>query len=389
MKKITAIIAIFALSTLATFAQDKPQKVVSIVDEDHEKSWYETQAKLWKAELKKNPKNENGWLYYYTAKRMIQIKENWPEAGKKELENLLVEMQKAIPNTFIYNYAMSYHWGGFDHPKSGEYLAKAYAIDPDNPAIYDEFVVKYEINQDLSKRKEVNLKWFNSNTYSQGKLAYNYNVLSTLSKNAIFFTCGDNDTYPLWMIQDALNYRPDVTVINTSLIRIESYRQKIFQKFGIILSPEEEKNFGKTDTEEQTTAYLKKLLNTFITKAKDREIYFGLTCGNPDFSKDLESKMYIVGLASVYSEEEIDNLAILRSNFEKNYKLDYLNVQLYVEPAKTVVPLFDQNYVAPLLMLYTHYSKSSDVEKAERIKTILVKIAKENGMENKVLPLLK
>ena len=49
------------------------------------------------------------------------------------------------------------------------------------------------------------------------------NLLVTCEPNAILFTSGDNDTYPLWYMQDRFNYRKDVAVINLSLIGLHPW----------------------------------------------------------------------------------------------------------------------------------------------------------------------
>ncbi|RYY58075.1 MAG: MFS transporter [Chitinophagaceae bacterium] len=61
--------------------------------------------------------------------------------------------------------------------------------------------------------------------------------LESCAPNAIIFTFGDNDTYPLWYAQEVENVRPDIRIINNSLLGIDWYinqlRYKINQADGV------------------------------------------------------------------------------------------------------------------------------------------------------------
>jgi hypothetical protein len=119
-------------------------------------------------------------------------------------------------------------------------------------------------------------------------IAYDY--LVGCPKDAILFTFGDNDTYPLWYAQEVEGIRPDVRIVNTSLLGIDWYVNQLRYKvnespgFDVVLTEDQLRGFTyiiNTGDKGGSTQPLYQFLKTTLGGALNNDNKSGLRIAIP------------------------------------------------------------------------------------------------------------
>jgi|SRR5690554_161168 len=63
--------------------------------------------------------------------------------------------------------------------------------------------------------------------FSESMLEHNKNILAGCDKDAIIFTSGDDDTFPIWFLQYIEGYRKDITIVNVHLLNVPWYIKQL------------------------------------------------------------------------------------------------------------------------------------------------------------------
>jgi len=362
------ISAIFVLITGIGLIQAKAEQPVEILCRSqyiYPQEWYNAQSYAWNSEIKHDQNDRKAWLNYFLASYY---------AGKPEdeINKIISGMEANIPGSFEVSFAKGI--GGEYSPSAFENFKEAYKTEPANYLTYGPLMICDVLYDDKQAGHEMALKILKSGYFPEGLLQYNYNVLMSVGENGILFTKGENTTLPAWIIQDIMNVRPEVKIINIDLLKNKNYFRT--QLKGLIT--------GQTDKDLQSgEVEVPELMASLPDLNPDQHFYYALTIPK-EILKNNGQDLYIVGLATQASPQRIDNIATIKQNIENNFLLDYLTVDFNGETQYSTGKIFNTNYLAPMLILDDHYKKNGDMDKAGSLEKIINKIAEETGQQDAV-----
>ena len=230
------------------------------------------------------------------------------------------------------------------------------------------------------KSTEISKRMLASNYYSNALYKWNFNALETAEKDGVFITQGDNDSMPRWILQYGRGVRKDVSVVNVWMLNMDKgYRERIFTQLE--LPPMENRRSDFNGDVDYVDAIM-----IHILKNSKKPAY--VNCGidvNIFKEAGISDRMYLVGTAFRYSETKIDNLALLKKNFEHNYDLEYLYNEFQVHSEdEHVRQQINLTYIPGIMKLGNHYSLAGDKQKSDYYYGLFDHLAEMSGRQEQI-----
>jgi hypothetical protein len=274
------------------------------------------------------------------------------ELSKKDKDQLALFVAANNTGSFEFHYISFIN--SADPVAAKNHLDAATAKSPQNPLLYTAWIDYAAATNNHALLAENAQKLKKTNVFNQNLLSYTKDVLWGLPQGAFLVVNGKEDTYPIYILQHADDFRKDVTVVQLDLYGSASYRNELAKKMGI--------GAGELKATTRTSFY-----ESIAQKISTKPIALAFTLP-PSWLKKEASNTVAGGLylcAPSYSTQATRSK--LFNEIRQNPKGD-----------------FAANYLPFLFFVYQEFSVSNTAL-ASKCKLMIGEIAKQTSNENAIM----
>jgi tetratricopeptide (TPR) repeat protein len=215
---------------------------------------------------------------------------------------------------------------------------------------------------------------------------YAKNILNSCNENAVIFTNGDNDTFPLWYIQEVEKFRTDIRVVNLSLLNAFWYIHQLKDRMNVPVTLSDSE-IDAIRPMRYSNTYLRVqdlMIQHIITNIQKDDwripVYFAITV--PDDNRmGLDENLIMVGMAYRVVETKGRD----RVNTEVGWKIftnpgNFRGVgDISVEKNDNVRKLVS-NYMVSMFKIAQAFAEEGKLDSAIQMARMAVEIQGENPM---------
>lgn len=359
--KRTLFLMLCAAAPAVFHAQTTPERIQSPIICEKDSAYYSRQTEAWKAAVSARPTDEEAWRNYYRAAWY----KRWYDERDTTSAIVFREMQRAVPDSYIYYYAGYREQQG--NEASHRFAEEAIKRLPTNKSFeeYDIWTGYLAMRGDEKRLAELCKQYYESGNYPSDILQYNYNELQGMDNGGIYIGNGDAILIPKWLLQHGKGVHQDKIIVAFSFLAIPEYCEKLFQKLDIGDVPPSPQQFN---TMQEYDNYLNSVVDTIIRRS-GRSVYFS-PLNTEDAFKPWAERLYNEGLLLKYSSTKYDNMSVKRRNVEQRYLMEYL-IESFSPTNWSSANNLSANYAVMLADLLAYY-KRNDTQRYKWLMRTLI-----------------
>jgi hypothetical protein len=284
---------------------ERPERIVSLREVMYDSATYGKLAQMWKDYNDAYPSEDayGNWMY---ASKYAEL---------PDYESLVTKGVDKYPSSPLLLYLLGDYKNSHQHYLEGiQILEKSAALDPKYMDPWHALVVAYMSQGDREKTDVALRRLLDGGAVQDVVMDFCYNMIAGLDPNAILITNGDNDTFPAWILTRIVRFRPDVNIVNRSLLNTDWYASWVVKEgvppfitvAGIdslnkVVAHEFERLKGASGPIELPPLYGDRLVGRIVATGQrtGRPVYFACTIERNTFLKEIESQGRPLGLATM------------------------------------------------------------------------------------------
>jgi tetratricopeptide (TPR) repeat protein len=345
-----------------------------------------------------HPNDPEAWTWYAESKRRLG---NMDEAARAANSSLDIDPQYAFAHTVLgdlYNpqYSM---WDKADADIAWDHLMKAVDWDygEGNAWLSVWIEAMHRKNNELENNALTSL--YESEFFTEVVLEQNRWALTNLPENALYITNGDLDTYPALILQKNEQLRPDVSVVNFSLLNLPWYVELISERNHLAppMSTEKMESYQPSRNENGKPVLLAhKVLQYWLDQQSklSRPIVAAVTCSD-DVLELFKPRTTLMGSGYIQAKTEAEKI----HPESVRTAIDGLNGKLFAgatysaQDKSAVRRAAEQGFSAKVpfytgVSLVQHFIDNNESTEAREYITLLRKFATDAGMAKEDLKTL-
>lgn len=200
---------------------ERPEKIVSLRQVMYDSATYVKLASLWERYYDVYP-SEDAYANWMYAARYAQL---------SNYESMLEKGVGKYPSNPVLLYLAAMARKSWQVDLEGQQLLeRSSALDPEYMDPWYGLAISYLAHGNRENADAALRHLLNGKAVEDEIMDFSFNMIASMDSNAILITNGDNDTYPGWILTRIIRYRPDVKIVNRSLLNTDWYASMIVEE---------------------------------------------------------------------------------------------------------------------------------------------------------------